>query len=308
LFEVALTRAHDMYPPGEPQLIKLKREQLEQFANRLIYQRMKLQPRQMPTREARQFFREAKRQFAATLAGLYPLFLREEVLSKLRLIDQAYERNRQIFDRYYEQEDRILEEQGEEALQAWQVLTRDQLYRDTIEISRETLIPANTSSWDRQYWELAFWVEECRRGIWSQLDTLSELLAQRPIYVQTGQLEPILDKPRLYSDVEAEIANELATLPRFTARCILSQDGQPHEYTIRTLPIPEASVRGVSTAALIKEQSRQACGKDRSTVEREIRDRLKIGPPRPVEDATIRNYEHPRPRWDDEDEILREEK
>src|SRR5205085_3475172 len=45
-----------------------------------------------------------------------------------------------------------------------------------------------------------------------------EALALDPILVDTGQHEPIYDKPRTYADVQNEIATRLANLPKFTAR------------------------------------------------------------------------------------------
>jgi hypothetical protein len=50
------------------------------------------------------------------------------------------------------------------------------------------------------------------------LRSAMEVLAVDPILVDTGQHEPIFDKPRQYADVQNQIASELANMPKFTAR------------------------------------------------------------------------------------------
>ena len=106
---------------------------------------------------------------------------------------------------------------------------------------------------------------------------LGTLLAQAPIMTPSSEYdEPILEKPRLYSDVAAEVANTLVTLPKHTARCTLREDGQHKEYTIQTLPLPEAPEGGYERAEWIRENSRRLYGRDRRTVEREIARRLQV--------------------------------
>ncbi len=63
-----------------------------------------------------------------------------------------------------------------------------------------------------------------------------QVLAIDPILVDTGQHEPIYDKPRTYADVQNEIATRLANLPKFTARVkIIGTGDTPVEHTIKTL-------------------------------------------------------------------------
>ncbi len=59
-------------------------------------------------------------------------------------------------------------------------------------------------------------------------------LAEHPILVDSGQWEPIYDRPRSYADVEAEIASSLVSLPKFRARCRLQGPHGPVERAIKT--------------------------------------------------------------------------
>ena len=72
------------------------------------------------------------------------------------------------------------------------------------------------------------------------------ILAQEPILVDTGQHEPMYDKPRTYADMQNETASKLATLPTFTALARIVTENSAVEYTIRTL----APERGLGKAAL----------------------------------------------------------
>ncbi len=58
-----------------------------------------------------------------------------------------------------------------------------------------------------------------------------EVLAQEPILIDTGQHEPIFDKPRTYADVQNQIANELVGLKNGMARVKLPTG----EYHLRVL-------------------------------------------------------------------------
>jgi hypothetical protein len=99
---------------------------------------------------------------------------------------------------------------------------------------------------------------------------LGDLLAQpeNHILTESGQYEPYLDHPRQYTDVEAQIANELTRLPQYHARCKLGTD----EVEIRTLK-PDAHA-DYQRAERIRERSRQVYGRDRAEVERGIAERL----------------------------------
>jgi len=102
-----------------------------------------------------------------------------------------------------------------------------------------------------------------------------EALAIDPILVDTGQHEPIFDKPRQYADVQNEIATRLANLPKFTAQVkIVGADGNSVEHTIQT----SAPEQGLGKGALkdrierIRTQNmREGFIRLRQEVEEEIR-------------------------------------
>jgi hypothetical protein len=87
-----------------------------------------------------------------------------------------------------------------------------------------------------------------------------QVLAVDPILVDTGQHEPIYDKPRTYADVQNEIATRLANLPKFTARVkIIGIGDTPVEHTIKTLE-PERGFRGIA----LQERIARIQGRDRT--------------------------------------------
>lgn len=70
-----------------------------------------------------------------------------------------------------------------------------------------------------------------------QMIKLAQLLHKNPVYETAPDQEPIYGSVRTYNDMEAQIRNELVTMPLFHARCKLSN----REHTIKTFPSP---VRG----------------------------------------------------------------
>ena len=111
--------------------------------------------------------------------------------------------------------------------------------------------------------------------LWVTLDTLGSLLRKEPCMVPSGQSEPIHDRPRLYSDVAAELANALTLLPNYHAKCKLVRGSTLVEYNIRTLPPPESLPRrGRAMAEHIRQRSRRLYGRPRARVEQDIRERL----------------------------------
>jgi len=74
-------------------------------------------------------------------------------------------------------------------------------------------------------------------------------------------------KARLYSDVQAEMANRLSNLPPFTAYCKLSGAGQLEEHVMRTPPMAGRADPGMAEA--IRGRSRQL-GRPRKDMEAEI--------------------------------------
>ncbi len=114
-----------------------------------------------------------------------------------------------------------------------------------------------------------------RNRLWLTLDTLGALLRKEPCMVPSGQSEPVYDRPRLYSDIEGELANELTLLPNYHAKCKLVRGTGLAEYTIRTLPLPDyLPRRGRAIAEHIRERSSRLYGRPRAQVEEAIRDRL----------------------------------
>jgi len=108
------------------------------------------------------------------------------------------------------------------------------------------------------------------------LRKLMDILAREPIMVDSGQHEPIYEKPRTYADVQNEIATRLANLPKFTARVKITVDGKPVEHTVKTLS-PE---RGLGGRALQDRKDRIRANnrtdgytRTRDEVEEEIRNR-----------------------------------
>ncbi len=88
---------------------------------------------------------------------------------------------------------------------------------------------------------------------------------------------------RLRSDVEAEIANQLANLDNFRARCRLVQGRASQEVTIDTLGALE-KVAQTTIAEVIRERSRFLYGRDRAEVEQAIARRLIVPDPNPSHD------------------------
>lgn len=104
-----------------------------------------------------------------------------------------------------------------------------------------------------------------------------EILAKDPIVVDSGQHEPIYDKPRTYADVQNEIATRLANLPKFTAKVkIIDAQDKPVEHTVKTL----APEKGIGKAALqdriVRIRAQNITGgyvRERTVVEQEIQAR-----------------------------------
>ncbi len=100
-----------------------------------------------------------------------------------------------------------------------------------------------------------------------RLRAMLKVLIAEPIMVETGQFTPRLAPPRLVADVKNEIANELARLPKFTARVKLSDgSGNAVEHTIQTYKLE----KGLYGQALKerKERIRQRNIKDGYLIER----------------------------------------
>jgi hypothetical protein len=111
---------------------------------------------------------------------------------------------------------------------------------------------------------------KAKQAFWEIIERLGTIIEKEPIFVSTGQTEPIYDKQRLYSDVQAETANELANLKAFQAKCRLIQGKRFVECVIKTFPPAAIPPGGEARAEKIKARSRQRYGRSRKQVEREI--------------------------------------
>lgn len=83
-------------------------------------------------------------------------------------------------------------------------------------------------------------------------------LAQAPIMIDSGQWEPYFDKPRTYSDVEAEIASKLVSLPKYHARYRLLDGTRTVEGIVATPDYRSRSVGAeqLDMIARIRDRSR----------------------------------------------------
>jgi type IV secretion system coupling TraD/TrwB family protein len=79
------------------------------------------------------------------------------------------------------------------------------------------------------------WMAERIASMLTDLRYVLSVLSEHPILVDTGQYVPQY-RQRTYQDQENLIANELSTLPRYTARVRLISG---REHTIHTLPAPK---------------------------------------------------------------------
>lgn len=103
---------------------------------------------------------------------------------------------------------------------------------------------------------------------------LGDELAAHPLQVHTAEFEAKYDKPRLYNDVGAEKANQLATLPRYTAWCrIVTENGEATEFKIKT-QLPSMTPYKEERVNQMKKVSRQVYGRERAAVEKAIAKRL----------------------------------
>src|SRR6266702_2203804 len=76
----------------------------------------------------------------------------------------------------------------------------------------------------------------------TSLRHVMHILAVDPILIDTGQHEPIYDKPRTYADVQNEIAKRLAIpLQEYSAHCKLGTK----EFTIKATQLREADTEAV---------------------------------------------------------------
>lgn len=111
---------------------------------------------------------------------------------------------------------------------------------------------------------------------WSlRLMMLGLELAGSPIMVNSGQYEPIYDRPRAYADVLNEIATGLANLHPYHAKCKMLQGGKVEEHNIRTLPAQEAGEAHDVNERVerIKDNSRRRYARPREEVRQQIRER-----------------------------------
>ncbi|CAN5721240.1 hypothetical protein BH23CHL2_BH23CHL2_19690 [soil metagenome] len=101
-------------------------------------------------------------------------------------------------------------------------------------------------------------------------------LRAKPIFVPSGQYDPIFDRPRSYADVQGQIATNLANLKPHHARVKLRQGHTFVEHTIRTLPpAPGPATAGerkelAARVERIRRRSQRRYGRPRARVELEM--------------------------------------
>ena len=138
--------------------------------------------------------------------------------------------------------------------------------------------------------------ERSTRIISAKRKNITAYLQERTVYpdtyekdytgpVETGPLyDRVLARPRLYSDVYQEIANELTHLPNFTARCRLSGSSMaPVETTFSTLEWPEgeeaksqAETRLHRIRTEIVRNTSRAFARPKGDVEKDFRHRYEL--------------------------------
>lgn len=109
------------------------------------------------------------------------------------------------------------------------------------------------------------------------LEALAVLLAEAPIWADSGQLQEVKDKPRLYSDVAAETANTLAALHPYQALCrIIGSDGKRSQCLIKTYPAAPIVEGAAERSARIRTRSRETYGRAHTQLEHEMGERTSI--------------------------------
>lgn len=153
------------------------------------------------------------------------------------------------------------------------VLARERAWHREIHAQKARGIPAG--SWPNES-ETAtrLATQEAQRFLefFRALHAIAIALRQVPILLDSGQYEPIYDRPRTYADVQNEIATTLVILKPYHARCRLRQGNQLVEYTIKTFPPTPISDPQEAAARVerIRAQSRGKYCRPRDEVEREI--------------------------------------
>lgn len=106
-----------------------------------------------------------------------------------------------------------------------------------------------------------------QQSFYTNLEELAVLVAKEPIWADSGQFQPIRDRPRAFADVTAETANTLSTLPPYHALCkLLDAQGNRMQHLIQTYPPSPVSAEGRARAAAIRHTSRQRYGQPRETI------------------------------------------
>lgn len=141
----------------------------------------------------------------------------------------------------------------------------------------ETLIDARSS-------ELGHIHVQDLVSLLNDLRHLTGTLEQMPIATETGQYEPIYET-RSYADGQAQVANELRSLPNYVARCRLidsqgavpgsSPQGRPREHMV-ALERPSPPSTDEDSLIELRLRSRNTYGRDRSEVRQSLADRMVI--------------------------------
>lgn len=98
-------------------------------------------------------------------------------------------------------------------------------------------------------------------GLWSFVGNLSALgmeLAHNPILVDTGQWNPVYDRPRSYADIENEIASILVNLPKFRAKAKLLSGSEVVEHSLQVaVPSGPRDFRSSRRTEAVRDETRR---------------------------------------------------
>lgn len=88
---------------------------------------------------------------------------------------------------------------------------------------------------------------ECRRAIEFArvVIQLAHEIAANPVFIPSGEYEPIFDRPRTFADMEGEIASSLVGLSKYVARVRVLEGNRAVEHVVHT---PEYSATPPSSA------------------------------------------------------------
>lgn len=114
-------------------------------------------------------------------------------------------------------------------------------------------------AFEKKEWRLAYDLAVLKHTICRATYSLSAALFANPIKVPIGQLETIRDKPRLFSDVTAEMASKLGNLDQYHAWCKIQTREAIGNFEIMTTQINQ--LPNSEVADEIKRRSQEMYGR-----------------------------------------------